>query len=627
MSSGTSTKRRQGRAPAQDRATAPTAPPSPGPPASDGGSPWTLFVLIGLFGASAVVFVARAQHAAAVLLLAALVFSTAVAAMALYRTLTPLVTGQTPAGPEMLGGRTRAALEREKALVLRSIKELEFDRAMGKVSAADFEEMASRLRARAIRLMQQLDQGSGYRELIEKELARRVPRTTPAGVMADEGKAGALPLVVFVLVLVASAAYAQMPGGAPAGQMPEGHPPVGGGAAGGATGGAGMMGGMPDVGQMAGMPIPVGDLPAGTVTVRVVRQQLGNNLPNHDVELQVGNEMRAAKTDDSGRAQFSGLVVGTRVQAFAQVDGEKLMSEGFQVPAEGGVRVLLASGLPAAGAGGSAPAAAAPGAAPVNGTVAFGPNSQLVFEFQDDQLSVFYLLDIVNAGGAPVDTGGPLLLDMPHGAVGTTVMEGSTSQATARGTRVTIMGPFAPGTTSLQVAFNLPYSGSSLRVMQTWPAPLQATAVAIQKIGNMEATSPQFAQVGIRQLENGPFIVGTGGPVAARQPLTIELSGLPHHPVWPRYVALGLAGLILAAGVWLSRGRSDAPAMQAQLQRRDRLFADLVQLEEQRAAGQCDERAYAEKRAVLVQQLERVYAELDGAGGPVTTGGGEGLAA
>jgi zinc-ribbon domain len=41
--------------------------------------------------------------------------------------------------------------------VLRSIKELEFDRAMGKVSEADFEEIGGRLRARAIALMEELD--------------------------------------------------------------------------------------------------------------------------------------------------------------------------------------------------------------------------------------------------------------------------------------------------------------------------------------------------------------------------------------------------------------------------------------------------------------------------------------
>ena len=77
--------------------------------------------------------------------------------------------------------RARAAMEREKALVLRSIKELEFDRAMGKVSPRDFDEMSARLRGRAMMLIKQADEGgAGYRELIERELsARLVTRARP----------------------------------------------------------------------------------------------------------------------------------------------------------------------------------------------------------------------------------------------------------------------------------------------------------------------------------------------------------------------------------------------------------------------------------------------------------------
>jgi hypothetical protein len=75
----------------------------------------------------------------------------------------------------MVGGRTRAAFEREKMLVLRSIKEAEFDRAMGKISDADFHEVATRLRSRAAGLIRQLEgDASGYRALIERELAIRV---------------------------------------------------------------------------------------------------------------------------------------------------------------------------------------------------------------------------------------------------------------------------------------------------------------------------------------------------------------------------------------------------------------------------------------------------------------------
>jgi len=82
----------------------------------------------------------------------------------------------------MVGQRTRVALEREKLLTLRTIKELEFDRAMGKLSDADWQEMSTRLRARAARLIKQLDSASGYRDQIERDLAKRMgPPSPPAG--------------------------------------------------------------------------------------------------------------------------------------------------------------------------------------------------------------------------------------------------------------------------------------------------------------------------------------------------------------------------------------------------------------------------------------------------------------
>jgi hypothetical protein len=91
----------------------------------------------------------------------------------------------------VLGGRTRAALEREKTLVLRSIKELEFDHAMRKISDKDFAEMSTRLRSRAAGLIRQLDAGSAYREEIEKEIAKRVGRSSSGA--PGEPVARALP--------------------------------------------------------------------------------------------------------------------------------------------------------------------------------------------------------------------------------------------------------------------------------------------------------------------------------------------------------------------------------------------------------------------------------------------------
>jgi hypothetical protein len=151
--------------------------------------PWQLFTLAGLVGATIVVFMSRGQTPAAVILLSLTIFTAAGVGVAAWRTFAPLTGKEDAAGPQVIGGRTRAALERDKALVLRSIKELEFDKAMGKVSDKDFAEMSARLRARAVRLMRELDVGTGYRELIEKAIASRVGRPAPGAAAGVKGAA------------------------------------------------------------------------------------------------------------------------------------------------------------------------------------------------------------------------------------------------------------------------------------------------------------------------------------------------------------------------------------------------------------------------------------------------------
>jgi hypothetical protein len=135
--------------------------------------PWQFFVLVALASATAVTFMARGQGAVAVILLSALMGTAALAGLAALRTFLPLFTGQDER-TQVIGERTRASLEREKKLTLRAIKDLEFDRAMGKLSEADFHEMSGRLRQRAARLIQRLDAGAGYRDRIEQDLAKRL---------------------------------------------------------------------------------------------------------------------------------------------------------------------------------------------------------------------------------------------------------------------------------------------------------------------------------------------------------------------------------------------------------------------------------------------------------------------
>ena len=168
MSSGTLTKRADARARAYDFTDTNRAAES-----DKGLQPWQFFVLAGLGCATAVTFLARGQGVAAIVLGSVLIAGAALVGMAALRMLRPLVLPEEDR-TATIGQRTRAALEREKSMTLRTIKELEFDRAMGKLSDADWQEMSTRLRARAARLIRQLDSTSGYRDQIERDLARRL---------------------------------------------------------------------------------------------------------------------------------------------------------------------------------------------------------------------------------------------------------------------------------------------------------------------------------------------------------------------------------------------------------------------------------------------------------------------
>lgn len=145
-------------------------------PAQPGLQPWQFFVLAGLGCATALTFLVRERGLTVVLLLSLLMATTTLVGMAALRAIVPLVSEHDDRSV-VIGERTRAALEQEKALALRTIKELEFDRAMGKVSEEDFHEMSVRLRARAVRIIKQLDAGVGYRSQIEQDLTKRIGAT------------------------------------------------------------------------------------------------------------------------------------------------------------------------------------------------------------------------------------------------------------------------------------------------------------------------------------------------------------------------------------------------------------------------------------------------------------------
>ena len=113
------------------------------------------------------------------------------------------------------------------------------------------------------------------------------------------------------------------------------------------------------------------------------------------------------------------------------------------------------------------------------------------------------------------------------------------------------------------------------------------------------------------------FIAATGGAVAAGQPIELDVGGLPHHSAGAAAHRAGAGVAIALAGVWAaSRPAEDRAANAAErkrlIARRDKLFNELVRLEQEHRTGRVDDRRYATRREELVAALEQIYGALDG---------------
>jgi hypothetical protein len=314
---------------------------------------------------------------------------------------------------------------------------------------------------------------------------------------------------------------------------------------------------MPDLSQMNGRSLPAPDAPAGTSSVRVMRQTLGNNVVGQAVTVTDANGATIATrpTDDGGRATFEGLRPGTAYIATAIVDGERLVSQPFTQPASGGLRVVLIAGLGAAApAAGTAPAVAAKPAAA--GSITLGTQSRMIVEQEDEFVEVFVLADLVNTTDGPVSLPAPIVFPLPSGALGAATLEGSTG-AVLEGGRIVVKGPLAAGPTSVQFGYRLPTDGGKVTIAQTYPVGGPLSSVIIRKQGTTAIVVGGERQRRDTQLEGRDYVLVATGEVRPGTPFDVTISGLPARARWPLRLTLALAALVVLAGLVFGRARAD----------------------------------------------------------------------
>jgi hypothetical protein len=367
------------------------------------------------------------------------------------------------------------------------------------------------------------------------------------------------------------------------------------------------LGAQPDPRQMSGLPLPDPALPDGTITVRVIRGQIANNVPDHPVELRQGDVVETATTDEEGRATFLTLNPGQQVQASTELDGSQLQSQMFNVPGRGGIRLMLVGADPDT-----------PELPAQLGTVTLAGESWIQVELIEESIEVYYFLEVVNKTSTPVEPSKSIMFDLPSGAVGTTVMRGSSSKTLLDGRRVELPGPFAPGATPLHVAYILPYSAASLVLSQGFPVDLEALLISVEQWGGMDVQSSQIdrrMELPSEQGNGPPYMLGAGPRISVGQDLLVELLGLPHRSTMPRTITLIMAVTIFGFGFWGVLGNpetaSEGKRRVTLESRKEKLFADLVKIERQHRAGKIGSTKHTSRRTELIGALERVYRELD----------------
>ena len=388
-----------------------------------------------------------------------------------------------------------------------------------------------------------------------------------------------------------------------------------------------------DVQDMAVRPLMVGDLPVGTVTVRVGRGSLTNAAVGVDVLATVtapGGKAspRTEKTKADGRATFSGLPVGATFQAQTVVDDERLQTASFTIPAEGGARLMLVSKAEE-GAENTAPAnphaaAHGHGGTPAEtasdageGTsdpsvVRVSSSSKLLIDMREDSLAVMENLVLENTSDRifRAEHGG-IAIPLPAEANGVEAIEGSSHLELDQGSTIFLReaipasgSPRAP--VQARFGFLLPTAGeSSIALRQPMPFGIEDPVVMVPESDHLKLTAPGLQALAPQTDDRGVQIqIFQLASVPRNGVLSITVSGLPARSrVGQTIVTVLIAALVFA--VLLGWRRPSVEKRPEKLRsRRDELFAELVEVERARQAAGSDDATLTQRRAELMAAIE-----------------------
>jgi hypothetical protein len=364
------------------------------------------------------------------------------------------------------------------------------------------------------------------------------------------------------------------------------------------------------MGAVTGRAVPQDGLPAGTLEVALVDQG-GQPITGRLVQLgEVSSEnsvkVEKATSDARGLVRFQGLPTGesTGYAAIIQHENMRLGTEPFRMDPTRGMRAEIR----------------ALGRTSDPSVLRFEARSKLILEVGEDSLQMMEQLIFKNLSQKLFDPGPEgLLVPLPDDHEGAREIEGTTPLDIRAGQGVAVRAPIPPNTgamfyTQIRVGFVIPAGGApSVSLKQKMPFGLEKPLFLIPGTANLTLSAPGLHSEPDQADAQGNVVkLYSMGDVAPGGTLAVTVNGLPALNRSGRNIAAVICLLLIGGAIAFSpRSRKVVHAQNtaAQLtERRERLFAELVALEQVRKAkrdGSVDLR-----RQELVTKLETVYREL-----------------
>jgi hypothetical protein len=238
---------------------------------------------------------------------------------------------------------------------------------------------------------------------------------------------------------------------------------------------------------------------------------------------------------------------------------------------------------------------------------------QLVMSFHggselDDQRMFFQLqISLINPTNSPRDPGPDgLKIPLPRGFRGASVDEALASRVKVLDDGVVWRGPLPPGQKDLVVGFSLDVSEGRLTFDLPLPLGAWQSQIVFEDLPGVTFEVPPSARRDKRRGQGGRnFVVLTDINIEPGKSMVLGLSGLPQPMLWQRWAPplLGLVvlGLLGWAGLGIVRGTRAGPAgAEAE---RERLYGELVTLEQRFADKQLDAARFERERTALIARI------------------------